>query len=388
VVKCNVLLDDQLTHFMRGGSLVPMQLSKHVHLIPLIVSNHPKPLKTIQRKGIYQPPNTPLTHLPHNRHPILLIQTHPTTQPLHRLLHPRPRQRTTRQHPTIPHIPALLALKHLAHKPLLDPHYLHAILSILLIRQHQNRHTARILILQHTLQHQPTLVQPPNVVDGSVGGEFGERGVPDVAAVDYEDDGVARRVVALPQAAQAMLAADVPYLEVDGRIRGWEFDGCDVLADGGYGFEVWVRGRVRGFDLFEEGGFAGVVEAEEEDGVFWGACELWNGMVVGEWVRRVRTFFAGGVEVYGFEKVVHCLDAARTARASHVRGAVAVSETVEQIDTCGLSIKTRPRVQRVPVPSAITRDSVHFSIYAEKECSLADSPIMSHRDSSIIKILY
>jgi hypothetical protein len=43
-----------------------------------------------------------------------------------------------------------------------------------------------------------------------------------------------------------MLAADVPYLEVDGRIRGWEFDGCDVLADGGYGFEVWVRGRVRG----------------------------------------------------------------------------------------------------------------------------------------------
>jgi hypothetical protein len=26
----------------------------------------------------------------------------------------------------------------------------------------------------------------------------------------------------------------------------------------------------------------------------------------GKW----RTFFAGGVEVYGFEKVVHCLDAA------------------------------------------------------------------------------
>jgi hypothetical protein len=253
-----------------------MQLSKHLHLIPLTVSNHPKPHKTIQRKGIYQPPTT---HSPHNRHPILLIQTHSTTQPLHRLLNPRPRQRTTRQHPTIPHIPALLALKHLAHKPLLDPHYLNAILAILLIRQHQNRHAARILILQHTLQHQPTLVQPPNVVDGSVGGEFGERGIPDVAAVDYEDDGVARRVVALPQAAQAMLAADVPYLEVDGRIRGWEFDGCDVLADGGYGFEVWVRGRVRGFDLFEECGFAGVVEAEEEDGVFW-----WVGVSYARWV--------------------------------------------------------------------------------------------------------
>jgi hypothetical protein len=33
-----------------------------------------------------------------------------------------------------------------------------------------------------------------------------------------------------------MLAADVPYLEVDGRIRRWEGDGSDVLADGGDGF--------------------------------------------------------------------------------------------------------------------------------------------------------
>jgi hypothetical protein len=100
-------------------------------------------------------------------------------------------------------------------------------------------------------------------------GQLGERGVADVAAVDYKDDGVAAAVIALPEAAQAMLAADVPYLEVDGWVRRWEFDGCDVLADRGHGLEVGVRGRVGGLYLFEECGFSGVVEAEEEYGVFW-----------------------------------------------------------------------------------------------------------------------
>lgn len=61
-----------------------------------------------------------------------------------------------------------------------------------------------------------------------------------------------------------MLAADVPELEVDGRVWWGKGEGDCVLADGGDGFEVWVRGRVGGFDLLEEGGFAGVVEAEEQ----------------------------------------------------------------------------------------------------------------------------
>ena len=42
------------------------------------------------------------------------------------------------------------------------------------------------------------------------------------------------------------------------------------MADGGDGFE-FGGGTVRveeGFDLFVEGGFAGVVEAEEDYGVF------------------------------------------------------------------------------------------------------------------------
>lgn len=67
-----------------------------------------------------------------------------------------------------------------------------------------------------------------------------------------------------------MLAADVPDLQVDGGVGRREGDGGDILADGGDGFEVGVGGGVSGFYLFEEGGFPGVVEAEEEDGVFWG----------------------------------------------------------------------------------------------------------------------
>ncbi len=48
------------------------------------------------------------------------------------------------------------------------------------------------------------------------------------------------------------------------------------MADGGDGFEFWGWGvrEEDGFDLFVEGGFAGVVEAEEEDGVFWERGEL------------------------------------------------------------------------------------------------------------------
>lgn len=44
------------------------------------------------------------------------------------------------------------------------------------------------------------------------------------------------------------------------------------MADCGHGFGVGsgVRGKVEGVDLREEGCFAGVVEAKEEDGVFYG----------------------------------------------------------------------------------------------------------------------
>lgn len=76
-----------------------------------------------------------------------------------------------------------------------------------------------------------------------------------------------------------------------------------------------------GFYLGEEGGFAGIVEAEKEDGEFWGGvlvgwCEEgvdwgevggWRGRGVegqmdGGWNdggRRERTFFAGDMHVNG-----------------------------------------------------------------------------------------
>ena len=77
---------------------------------------------------------------------------------------------------------------------------------------------------------------------------------------------MAAAVIALPEVAQGVLSADIPELEIHVR----EIDGSDVLADGGDGFRggEGVRGEVEGFDAGEEGGFAGVVEAEEEDGVF------------------------------------------------------------------------------------------------------------------------
>lgn len=99
------------------------------------------------------------------------------------------------------------------------------------------------------------------VITGGGGGDV----VADVAAIDYEDDGVADGVVARPHGPQGVLAAYVPDLE----IYVVEGDGGYVLADGGDG--GFVRGGgvvVEGFDGGEEGGFAGVVEAEEEDGVF------------------------------------------------------------------------------------------------------------------------
>ena len=51
--------------------------------------------------------------LPHDRRPPLLIPTNPRLHPLHRLPHPRPRQRTQRQNPTIPHTTAPVSYTHL-----------------------------------------------------------------------------------------------------------------------------------------------------------------------------------------------------------------------------------------------------------------------------------
>lgn len=71
-----------------------------------------------------------------------------------------------------------------------------------------------------------------------------------------------------------MLAPYVPDLEVEvGQV-----DGRDVLAYRRHGAEVRVPVlAVEGFYLFEEGCLACVVEAEEQDRVFWGEVSVGEG---------------------------------------------------------------------------------------------------------------
>jgi hypothetical protein len=93
-----------------------------------------------------------------------------------------------------------------------------------------------------------------------------------------------------------MLTAYVPYLEIYWRVWRWKLDCSDILADGRYGLQVGVGGRVCSFYLLEERGFTSIVKAKEEDGVFWVA------LAVAAYCKVYRkdgsTFFAGGVEVY------------------------------------------------------------------------------------------
>jgi hypothetical protein len=81
---------------------------------------------------------------------------------------------------------------------------------------------------------------------------------------------VAATVVRLPEAAQSVLAADVPYLEVDGRVWRWKRECGNVLPNGRNGLQVGVRGCVGCLDLLKERRLAGIVEAKEKDRILWG----------------------------------------------------------------------------------------------------------------------
>lgn len=82
-------------------------------------------------------------------------------------------------------------------------------------------------MLQHVLENKTALVQAARAVIVL------NAAVADVGAVDYEDDGVAARVIAMPEITKGELAADVPELEV----HVVEGNGRDVLADGWHGLE-------------------------------------------------------------------------------------------------------------------------------------------------------
>lgn len=224
----------------------------------------------------------------HDRLPPLLIPLDPRADPLHRIPDPITLQRTNGQHPRISDPTTPLSLKDPADQTLLNPDRLDAILAILLVGQHKQGNTGCARMAQHALERLATFLQSANLAAAGglailclgirIGFGAAEGGrsvdvvaVADVAPVDDEDDGVADFVVARPHGPQGVLAAHVPDLEVDvGKV-----DGADVLTDGGDGGFVGERGgAVEGFDGREERRFAGVVEAEEEDGVF-----CWGGMV-------------------------------------------------------------------------------------------------------------
>lgn len=73
---------------------------------------------------------------------------------------------------------------------------------------------------------------------------------------------MAAGVVALPEPTETVLAADVPYFEVDGRVGRWKGDGSHILSDSGDSFQVRVRRRIRSFNLLKESRFAGVIKAK------------------------------------------------------------------------------------------------------------------------------
>ena len=206
------------------------------------------------------------TRLPHNRRPAFLIPLNAAANPLNRLLHTRPRQRRARQHPTIPQRAALLPLKHLPHKPLLNPHHLDAILAVLLIRQHEQRHALSIGIEEHVLEHEAALVEAAGI-DRALGAQTADVGVAHVGAVDDEHDGVARRVVVLPQPAQRVLPAHVP----DAQVQVAHRDRRHVLPHRRRRRQVRVQvRRVRRLDLLQQRGLARVVEPEQQDRVLCG----------------------------------------------------------------------------------------------------------------------
>lgn len=107
--------------------------------------------------------------------------------------------------------------------------------------------------------------------------------VANIATINHKHNRVADLIIRRPHAPERVLPAHVPDLEVHVR----EGDGSHILADGWHGgFAGWRGVGVEGFYGGEERGFAGVVEAEQEDRVFWGlGCWLHSSWIKGMGVR-------------------------------------------------------------------------------------------------------
>lgn len=197
--------------------------------------------------------------LSHDGRPRLFVPLDSRPHPVDGFPDARPRQRANRQHPGVANAGGLLALEDLLNESLFDPDHLDAVLAVLLVGEDEQRHALSLGVLQDVLEDQATLVEPAGAVVLDVA-------VANVGAVDDEDDGVAAGVVALPQLAQAQLAADVPDLEV----HVGEREGRNILADRRHRLQlgIWAFGQEERLGLFVEGRLAGVVEAEKDHRVF------------------------------------------------------------------------------------------------------------------------
>jgi hypothetical protein len=103
----------------------------------------------------------------------------------------------------------------------------------------------------------------------------------------------------------------------------------------------------------------------------------------------LRTFFTSGVEIYGFEEVVHCLDR-RTGRrvVSHVGGGVGFKvEKTHMSCERGLSIKLIFQTDHLN-HLEIVFYSTSLEFHASERLLLATCPSCRLRGDTLIVILY
>ena len=91
-----------------------------------------------------------------------------------------------------------------------------------------------------------------------------------------------------------MLAAHIPYLEVDRRVRRRERNGSDILSDCRDCPQIRIRRGVCAFYLLEESCFAGVVKAKQKNRVFY----VWLGGVSAGLGEMHLAFFTRRMEIY------------------------------------------------------------------------------------------
>lgn len=189
---------------------------------------------------------------PHHWWSAFFIPLDATANPVHCFLHTCTSQCAQRQDPAVSHTGSLFSLNHSAHQSLLDPNNFHAVLSVLLICQYKQRYALSLLILQDRFEHDLALLKATHIYlsvpCSTIFVDFLNIRIPNVCAIDHENDRMTAAVVVLPQAAQCMLSSYVPDFEVTLS----EVDQADILPDSRDGVQSCIVIRVvQALDLLE-----------------------------------------------------------------------------------------------------------------------------------------